>query len=389
MGHIGAAPIRRAWLGLVLPALTLSYFGQGALVILRPEAAENPFYELAPKWAGLPLVLLSSVATVIASQALISGAFSLSQQAIQMRLLPRMMIRSTSGRHQGQIYVGAINWALMIGSIMVVLIFRSSARLASAYGIAVSGTMLVTSILLFNVVRHRWHWHRLPAWALIGAFASVDLIFLGANSMKFLEGGWFPLIVGAVLAALMLIWRSGSIEVQRRLEEMTVPLDRFLATLDNEIVARVPGCAVIVTRAQRHTSPVLVQQVRHNHVLHEQVILMTIEPQNRPVVLARDRLEITDLGNGIHRVVVKVGFLQVPDLPTYVKGCVRLGLGCAKDEIHYFLAYEHVVRRSRQPHFPMIIWHIFSLMSKIAVRLTDFLRVPEDNVFEIGIKVMI
>jgi KUP system potassium uptake protein len=389
MGHVGAMPIRRAWIGLVLPALTLSYFGQGALVLSNPATAANPFFEMAPKWAALPLVFLAAAATVIASQALISGAFSLTQQAMQMRLLPRMMIRSTSGRHQGQIYIGAINWALMVGSIVVVIGFRTSGNLAAAYGIAVSGTMLVTSILLFNVVRRRWRWPIVPTWALIGVFATVDLVFLDANATKFLEGGWFPLIVGAMLAFLMLTWRGGSLAVQRRLEEMTVPLESFLETLNDHLVARIPGCAVFVTRAERHASPVLVQQVRHNRVLHENVILMTIEPQGRPVIHARERLEISNLGNGIYRVIVKVGFLQTPDLPIYIKGCVRLGLDCAKGEIHYFMAYEHVVRRPQKSHFPIMFWYFFSLMSKVAVRLTDFLRVPEEHVFEIGIKVMI
>jgi KUP system potassium uptake protein len=389
MGHVGAPAIRRAWFGLVLPALVLSYFGQGALVLSDPEKAANPFFELAPDWAALPLVILAAMATIIASQALISGAFSLTRQAMQMHLLPRLQIRSTSGRHQGQIYIPAINWMLMIGSILVVIGFRTSAHLAAAYGIAVSGTMLVTSILLFNVVRKKWRWPLPAALALIGAFATIDLIFLDANATKFVDGGWFPLVVGAILAFLMLTWRSGAIEVQRRLDEMTIPLEKFLADIDNEVIARIPGCAVVFTRAEHHTSPLLIQQVRHNRVLHENVILMAIEPIGRPVVHARERFEITNLGHGFYRVVVKIGFLQTPDLPTYVKGCVRLGLDCAKEDIHYLVAYEHVVRRPSGSHFPRLLWHVFSLMSKLGVRLTDFLKVPEEHVFEVGIKVQI
>jgi KUP system potassium uptake protein len=389
MGHVGAKPIRRAWFSLVLPALTLSYFGQGALVLSYPGAAKNPFFELAPQWAAIPLVILAAIATIIASQALISGAFSLTRQAMQMRLMPRMNIRSTSGRHQGQIYIGAINWALMAGSIAVVLGFRTSSNLAAAYGIAVSGTMLVTSILLFRVVRKKWKWPLPAAIAVIGLFAVIDLVFLDANAMKFLEGGWFPLVVGVMLAFLMLVWRSGSMEVQRRLEEMTVPFDTFMATLDQHLVARIPGCAVVVTRAVHNTSPLLVQQVRHNRVLHENVILMTIEPVGRPVVHANERLQYTDLGKGIYHVIAKVGFLQTPDLPTYVKGCIRMGLECARADVHYFVAYEHVVRRPHRSHFPLALWHVFSLMSKLGARLSDFLRVPEEHVFEIGIKVQI
>ncbi len=389
MGHVGAPAIRRAWFGLVLPALVLSYFGQGALVLAQPDKAANPFFELAPSWAALPLVILAALATVIASQALISGAFSLTRQAMQMHLLPRLQIRSTSGRHQGQIYLGAINWALMVGSILVVIGFRTSTHLAAAYGIAVSGTMLVTSILLFNVVRKKWRWPMPAAVLMIGLFVTIDIIFLDANATKFVDGGWFPLVVGGILASLMLIWRSGAIEVQRRLEEMTIPLDKFLSGIDDQCIARIPGCAVVFTRAERHTSPLLIQQMRHNRVLHENVILMAIEPVGRPIVHARERFEITNLGHGFYRVVVKIGFLQTPDLPTYVKGCIRLGLDCAKEDVHYLVAYEHIVRRERRSHFPLLLWHIFSLMSKVGVRLTDFLKVPEDHVFEVGIKVQI
>jgi KUP system potassium uptake protein len=390
MGHIGAKPIRVAWFGLVLPALALSYFGQGALVLTRPEAVANPFFEMVPHWAALPLVILAAMATIIASQALISGAFSLTRQAIQMRLLPRMMIRSTSGRHQGQIYLGTINWALMIGSIVVVLIFRTSSHLAAAYGIAVSGTMLVTSILLYNVVRGNWRWPAPAAFLMIGVFACVDLIFLDANATKFLEGGWFPLIVGAILAFLMLVWRSGSLEVQRRIDEATVPFDEFLTTLDTKLLTRIPGCAVFVTRGQSsHTSPVLVQQVRHNQVLHEDVILMRIVLVGRPFIPARERLTIEALGHGFHRVTVQLGFLQAPDLPVFIKGCGRLGLECAKGQVHYYLPLEHVARRDTKPYFPLPIWHVFNFMSKLGIRLTDFLKVPEDTVFEIGIKVYI
>ena len=224
---------------------------------------------------------------------------------------------------------------------------------------------------------------------MIGLFATIDLIFLDANATKFADGGWFPLVVGAILAFLMLTWRSGAIEVQSRLDEMTIPFDQFLATVDQQCLTRIPGCAVVFTRAERHTSPLLIQQMRHNRVLHESVILMAIVPVGRPIVHARERFEITNLGRGFYRVVVKIGFLQTPDLPAYVKGCIRLGLDCAKDDIHYLVAYEHVVRRARRSHFPRLLWHVFSMMSKIGVRLTDFLNIPEENVFEVGIKVQI
>jgi KUP system potassium uptake protein len=389
MGHVGAPAIRRAWFGLVMPALVLSYLGQGALVLARPEAAANPFFEMASGWAAMPLVILAAMASVIASQAMITGAFSLTRQAMQMHLMPRLQIRSTSGRNQGQIYIAAVNWLMMTAAILVVLGFRTSTHLAAAYGIAVSGTMLVTSILLFNVVRKRWHWPLPAAIALCGVFTITDATFLHANVTKVLEGGWLPLIVGSTLAFLMLTWRSGAIEVQRRLDEMTVPLTEFLAGIDNQIVTRIPGCAVVLTRAEHHTSPLLIQQVRHMQVLQENVILMTIEPTGRPVVHAKERFEISNPGQGFYRVVVKIGFLQTPDLPTYVKGLIRLGLDCAKEDIHYMVAYEHVVRKAKRSHFPLVLWHVFSLMAKIGVRLTDFLNIPEEHVFEVGIKVQI
>ncbi len=389
MGHVGAPAIRRAWFAVVMPALLLSYFGQGALILAEPGKASNPFFELAPSWGAIPLVVLAAMASIIASQAMISGAFSLTRQAMQMHLMPRLQIRSTSGRHQGQIYIGAVNWAMMTAAIAVVLGFRTSNNLAAAYGIAVSGTMLVTSILLYNVVRKRWHWPMPAAVALCGVLTVVDATFLHANATKIVEGGWLPLAIGSTLAFLMLTWRSGAIEVQRRLDEMTIPFDEFLAEINEDEIVRVSGCAVVFTRAEHHTSPLLIQQVRHNHVLHENVILMTIEATGRPIVHARERFEITSLEKGFYRVIVKIGFLQTPDLQAYVKGLVRLGLDCAKKDIHYFVAYEHVVRKPRGSHFPLILWHIFSLMAKVGVRLTDFLNVPDDDVFEIGIKVQI
>jgi KUP system potassium uptake protein len=320
---------------------------------------------------------------------MITGAFSLTRQAMQMHLMPRLQIRSTSGRNQGQIYIAAVNWLMMTGAILVVLGFRTSTNLAAAYGIAVSGTMLVTSILLFNVVRKRWHWPLPAAIALCGVFTITDATFLHANTMKVLEGGWLPLLVGSTLAFLMLTWRSGAIEVQRRLDEMTVPLTEFLADIDNQGITRIPGCAVVFTRAEHHTSPLLIQQVRHMQALQENVILMTIEPTGRPVVHAKERFEIINLGHGFYRVVVKIGFLQTPDLPAYVKGLIRLGLDCAKEDIHYMVAYEHVVRKAKRSHFPLVLWHVFSLMAKVGVRLTDFLNIPEEHVFEVGIKVQI
>jgi KUP system potassium uptake protein len=241
MGHVGAAAIRRAWFGLVLPALLFNYFGQGALILADPTAADNPFYKLAPGWALIPMVVLATVATIIASQALVSGVFSLTRQAMQMGLCPRARIIPTSVDEAGQIYVPAANWLLMTGTLLTVILFRSSENLAAAYGIAVSGTMLITTILLYRVAVLRWQWPPIVAVPVIAIFGAIDATFLVSNSIKIVEGGWFPLIVGAIVAALMLCWRKGSSEVRNRLQEMSMPLKAFLDYADRTVIGRAPG----------------------------------------------------------------------------------------------------------------------------------------------------
>ena len=282
MGHVGATAIRRAWFALVLPALLLNYFGQGALILADPSAADNPFYKLVPGWALIPMVGLATLATIIASQALVSGVFSLTRQAMQMGLCPRARITPTSFDEAGQIYVPATNWLLMTGTLLTVVLFRSSDNLAAAYGIAVSGTMLITTILLYRVAVSRWKWSQSLAIPVIAIFGAIDATFLVSNSLKIVEGGWFPLLVGTLIATLMLSWRKGSSEVRHRLHEMSMPLKEFLDYADKAVIGRAPGMGVWLTKVEHGASPMLLRHIEHNRVLHQTVVLLTFVSDRRP-----------------------------------------------------------------------------------------------------------
>ena len=319
MGHVGPTAIRRAWFGLVLPALLLNYFGQGALVLADPHAVDSPFYKLAPHWALIPLVGLAALATIIASQALISGVFSLSRQAMQMGLCPRMRIVPTSSDEAGQIYVPTANWLLMAGTLLVVVLFKTSDNLAGAYGIAVSGTMLITTILLYRVAITRWKWPPAFAIIIIMVFGAVDSIFLASNSLKIFEGGWFPITVGCAMVGLMLCWQRGSSLVRQRLQEMSMPLQQFIDNIDNMVVARPPGMGVWLTKVAHGASPVLLHHIRHNSVMHKTLVLMTFIADRRPRVPFGERHEIERLGHGIYHVHVRLGFMQTPDIPLTLK----------------------------------------------------------------------
>jgi len=315
MGHVGPTAIRRAWFGLVLPALLLNYFGQGALVLADPKAADSPFYKLAPHWALIPLVGLAALATIIASQALISGVFSLTRQAMQLGLCPRMRIVPTSPEEAGQIYVPTANWLLMIGTSLVVVLFKTSHHLAGAYGIAISGTMLITTILLYRVAIGRWKWPPALAMLIIVVFGAVDATFLASNSLKIVDGGWFPIAVGSAMVALMLCWRQGSSLVRHRLQDMSMPLERFVDNVDKMVVARAPGVGVWLTKVTHGASPMLLHHVKNNSVMHETVVLMTFVADRRPRVPLAERHSIEELGHGIYRIQVRLGFMQTPDIP--------------------------------------------------------------------------
>ena len=387
MGHVGATAIRQAWFALVLPALLLNYFGQGALVLADPSAADNPFYKLAPGWALIPMVVLATFATIIASQALVSGVFSLTRQAMQMGLAPRARITPTSWDEAGQIYVPAANWLLMTGTLLTVIMFRSSENLAAAYGIAVSGTMLITTILLYHVARSRWKWSRALALSVIPVFGAIDATFLVSNSLKIVEGGWFPLVVGTIIAALMLSWRKGSSTVRQRLNDMSMPLKEFLGYADNEVIGRAPGMGVWLTKVEHGASPMLLRHIEHNRVLHETVVLLTYVSDRRPRVPFGERHSVHRLGRGFYRIQVRLGFMQTPDIPLTLDNCNKLGFDADLEHKNYYLAHETIVRREAGSAIDPFSFGIFSFLNRVASRAPDFFKIPHDAVIEVGFRV--
>ena len=389
MGHVGHAAIRRAWFGLVLPALILNYFGQGALILADPTAADNPFYRLAPGWALIPMVVLAALATIIASQSLISGVFSLTRQAMLMGLCPRARIVSTSIDEEGQIYVPAANWLLMTGTLLTVALFKTSDNLAAAYGIAVSGTMLVTTILLYRVAVTRWAWSPAVAVPIIAAIGAIDATFLASNSIKIVQGGWFPLIVGGAIAVLMLSWRRGAFEAAQRLREMSMPLDQFLKFADTTVIGRAPGLGVWLTKVEHGASPMLLRHIEHNRVLHETVVLLTFVADHRPRVPFHERHAVQRLGHGFYRIQVKLGFMQTPDIPLSLINCNMLGFDADLEHKNYYLAHETIVRRATGSAMGPISFAIFSFLNRIASRAPDFFKIPHDAVIEVGFRVEI
>jgi len=389
MGHVGAAAIRRAWFGLVLPAILLNYFGQGALILADPSAVDNPFYKLAPGWALIPMVVMAAAATVIASQALVSGVFSLTRQAMQMGLCPRARIVPTSADEAGQIYVPAANWLLMTGTLLTVVLFRSSDNLAAAYGIAVSGTMLITTILLYRVAVVRWRWPSGIAIPVIAIFVAIDATFLVSNSIKIVEGGWFPLVVGTLIAALMLCWRKGSSEVSNRLHEMSMPLKEFLDYADRTVIGRAPGMGVWLSKVDHGASPMLLRHIEHNRVLHETVVLLTFLSDRRPRVPFHERHSVHRLGHGFYRIQVRLGFMQTPDIPMSLINCNKLGFEADLDHKNYYIAHETIVRRETGSVMDPISFAIFSFLNRIASRAPDFFKIPQDAIIEVGFRVEI
>jgi KUP system potassium uptake protein len=389
MGHVGAPAIRLAWFALVLPALVLNYLGQGALVLADPRAADSPFFKLAPGWALVPLILLAAAATVIASQALISGVFSLTRQAMQMGFSPRVAIVPTSSEEAGQIYVPSANWLLMTGTLLIVVMFKSSDALGSAYGVAVSGTMLMTTVLLYYLMIRRWHW---PLWAALpvsAIFGSVDCAFLVANSLKILEGGWLPLTIGGVIAFLMWCWRRGSSELRRRLQDMSMPVAEFIARINERVVARPAGMGVWLTKVDHGISPMILHHVRHNAALHRTVVLLTVVPDRRPRVPFGERHKIERLGGGFYHIAVRLGFMQRPDIPLTLKNCELLGFDADFEDVHYFIGHETVIRRAGGSRLGAVSFAVFSFLNRIASRAPDFFRIPQDRLSEVGFRVEI
>jgi KUP system potassium uptake protein len=387
MGHFGVRPIRLAWFSIVLPALLLNYFGQGALLIADPAAAENPFFRMAPSWSLYPLVVLSTMATVIASQALISGAFSLTRQAVQLGYTPRMKIEHTSSREIGQIYIPAVNWTLMFACIGLVLGFGSSSALAAAYGISVTGTMMITTMLFYVVTRERWKWARPAALSLTLLFLVVDIAFFGANVVKVVQGGWFPLLVAAAIFTLMTTWKSGRRVLARRLRESTLPIETFLNDSRVATLARVPGTAVFMF-GNKGTPPALLHNIKHNKVLHAQNVLLTVMTEEVPHVTDEERVSVSDIGHDFWRIVLRYGFMEDPDIPAALRKVDVNGLSLKHMETTYFLGRE-VLIATKKPG--MAIWreHLFAWMSQNARSATSFFQLPPNRVVELGTQVEI
>ena len=385
MGHFGKHPIRLAWFSLVLPSLVLNYLGQGALLLEDPTV-EHPFFELAPSWALLPLVALSTAAAIIASQALISGAFSITRQAIQLGLAPRLDVEHTSAREMGQIYVPQVNWALMIATVLIVIGFGSSTALASAYGIAVTLTMIITVLLLYVVMTERWRWPKPAAVAILVLFLTIDLAFFGANALKIMQGGWVTLAVALALFTLMTTWKTGRRLVAERLTARAIPLDAFIATIERARPTRVPGTAVFMTAQPTGTPPALAHNLRCNKVLHETVVVLTVATAQQPHVPPEERVSVEPLGQSLFNVRVQYGFMEDPDVPESLRLARTRGLPLDIDDLTYFLGRETIIVTRRKG---MAIWRerLFVLMARNAVRATAFFRLPPERVVELGVQV--
>jgi KUP system potassium uptake protein len=384
MGHFGARPIRLAWFSFVLPSLLLNYFGQGALLLMDPSAAHNPFYRLGPSWSLYPMVVLSTAATVIASQAVISGAFSLTRQAVLLGYSPRVRIDHTSEREIGQIYIPSVNWALMLATIALVLGFESSSNLAAAYGVAVTTTMAITTILMAVVARENWKWPVGGAAALAAVFLVPDLAFFGANIVKIPHGGWFPLVAAAGVFTLMTTWRKGREILDRRLRAEILPIDLFLK--DCGKIPRVQGTAIYMSRTSDGVPPSLLHNLKHNKVLHRQIVFLTVETQERPRVSRKDRLDVADLGHGIFRVVARYGFMEDADVPELLTKVDQPGLSFPPGDTSFFLGKETIFATKRPG---MAVWRerLFSFMSRNARSATLFFNLPPNRVVELGAQI--
>ncbi len=388
MGHFGRKPIARAWFILVLPALVLNYFGQGALLLQNPEAARNPFYLLAPSWALLPLVGLATMATVIASQAVISGAFSLTRQAIQLGYIPRMQIQHTSSDEQGQIYIGAVNWTLMVGVVLLVIGFESSGALAAAYGVAVTGTMLMTTILVSAVMLLLWKWPPVLAVPILVGFLFVDGLFFAANVPKIFQGGAFPVLAGGVLFLLMSTWKRGKQILVERIDEGALPLPLFISSIRIQPPHRVEGTAVFLTARSDAVPHALLHNMLHNQVLHSQVVLLTVVSEDRPRVPEQERFEVEAYGDGSFRVLLHFGFMDEPDVPAALKLCHLDDLDFTLMRTTYFLSRETVIA-SRLEGMSRWRGNLFAFLLKNANGNLRFFNLPLNRVIELGTQVEI
>ena len=389
MGHFGKRAVRLAWFGLVLPALVLNYFGQGALLIANPQAISNPFYLAYPDWALYPMIGLATAATVIASQATISGAYSVTKQAVQLGYLPRMNILHTSAQEIGQVYVPALNWILLTAVLAAVIGFGSSSKLASAYGIAVAGTMLIDTFLTFFVIRYGWGYHLLIAVSATAFFMVVDIAFFSASLLKIGEGGWFPLTVGAVVFTLMATWRRGREILLTRLRESSVPLDMFLASLMRHPPTRVSGTAVFLTSTHGAVPHALLHNLAHNKVLHERVVFLTVVIKDVPWVPAKERIHIDDLGNNCFQLTVDFGFKDRPDVMQALAQCREHELEFQPLQTSFFLSRETVIASIRYEGMALGRERLFSTLARNAGSPVEYFNLPANRVIELGTQVEI
>jgi KUP system potassium uptake protein len=395
MGHFGKRPIRLAWFGIVLPALVLNYFGQGALLLHHPEYKTNPFYMMVPSWALYPMVVIATSAAVVASQALISGAFSLTRQAIQLGYCPRVTIVHTSHKEQGQIYIPEVNWALMVACVGLVLAFQSSSNLAATYGVAVTGTMTVTTLLFMAVARERWHWSWTRTLSIGGLILVVDVGFFSANLVKIPDGGWFPLTVAALVFILMSTWKRGRHYLTMALKDSSLPLMDVIKDVEKRRIYRVPGTAVFMTSDPEGAPPVLLHHLKHNKVLHEKVILLSIQGDEIPQVRDQDRVEYRELGNGFYQVIAYYGFMESPDVSAVLQSLALKGdamdlggLTVKVMETTFYLGRETLLPTGTAK---MLRWRkkLFIVMTRNAQSATTFFNLPPNRVVEMGAQIQL
>ena len=388
MGHFGRFPIQIAWLAFVLPALLLNYLGQGALVLADPKTVENPFFLLAPAWALLPLVILSTLATVIASQAVITGAYSIARQAIQLGLLPRMLILHTSETQEGQIFIPRINRMLLIGVLALVLMFKNSSALANAYGIAVTGTMVVTTALAFVVVRHMWHWPLWAAAAFISVFLVVDLAFLAANLVKVVEGGWVPLLLAGCSMVVMWTWVRGNAMLARKTQRDSIPLLELIKMLEKSKPVRVAGTAIFLTNHPETAPSSLLHNLKHNKVLHERILIMSVKTGGTPRVPLSKRYEIEKISGDFTRVILHYGYMESPRVPAALASLRKSGLKFDIMTTSFFLG-RRTIKTSPTSGMPLWQDNLFVALSKQAANATDFFAIPSGRVVELGAQVTV
>ena len=382
MGHFGRRAIGFSWLALVYPCLILNYLGQGALLLGTPAAVENPFYMMAPDWARLPLVFIATAATVIASQAVISGAFSVTRQAVQLGFLPRLRIEHTSARAEGQIYIPIVNWGLLLMVILLVLGFRQSTSLASAYGIAVSGTMIITTIMLAVLIFQVWKWKPALAWLTIALFTAVDLVFFASNATKIADGGWFPLLVAALIFTVLTTWATGRALMRKRLEEESLPLAVFIKSAAS--VHRLKGTAVFLSASPDSIPSALLHNLKHNQVLHERVLILTIEMEDVPHVAPAKRLEVHAAEKGFHRVIVHYGFMDEVDVPADLARIDTCGGGFNMMSTSFFLGRQKLIASKEQPGMALWRERLFAWLLKSSESAMEFFKLPTNRVIELG-----